>query len=128
VWENGSRVYVPSMLILDGYLYAVQDGGTATCVKADTGKQVWSSGRLGKSAGFTASPVRVGEHIFALSEAGTTFVFKATPDGFKSVAENQLGMDAFASPAVCGGRIYLRVGTTTAGKRQEVLYCVGTKG
>jgi hypothetical protein len=124
-WENGSRVYVPSMLFLDGYLYALQDAGMAVCVKADTGKQVWTSGRLGKGAGFTASPVRVGEHIFAISEAGTTFVFKATPDGFKQVSENQLGTDAFASPAICGDRIYLRIGTTSAGKRQEVLYCVG---
>ena len=127
VWENRNRVYVPSMLYLDGYLYAVQDGGTATCWKSDTGKQVWNT-RLGKSGGFTSSPVRVGEHIYATNEAGTTFVFKASPDGLKVLADNQLGSDSYASPAVCGGRIYLRVGTTVEGKRQEVLYCVGKKG
>ena len=37
VWENGSRVYVPSMLVRDGYLYAVLDAGVAVCWKADTG-------------------------------------------------------------------------------------------
>jgi outer membrane protein assembly factor BamB len=121
-WENTTRVYVPSMLIRDGYLYAVQDGGSAVCWKADTGKQVWS-GRLGGT--FFASPVRVGDHVLAINEAGRTYVFRASADGLKVEAENQLGTEAFASPVVCGNRVYLRVATTDGGKRQEWVYCVG---
>jgi outer membrane protein assembly factor BamB len=121
-WENTTRVYVPSMLIRDGYLYAVQDGGTAVCWKSDTGKQVWS-GRLGGT--FVASPVRLGDHILATSETGRTYIFRASPDRLKIEAENQLGDQMYASPVVCGGRIYLRVATTTGGKRQEWLCCVG---
>ena len=123
-WENNSRVYVPSMLVRDGHLYAVLDAGTAACWKSDTGKPVWT-GRLGGN--FTSSPVRVGDHVFATNEAGRTYVFKATPDEFKVVAESQLGTDCFATPAICGGRIYTRVGTTAGGKRHEVLYCIGKK-
>ncbi len=31
VWQNNTRVYVPSMLVHDGYLYAVTDAGAAVC-------------------------------------------------------------------------------------------------
>lgn len=121
-WENGSRVYVPSMLVRDGHLYAVQDAGTAVCWKSDTGKEVWK-GRL--EGTFSSSPVLVGEHIFATNEAGKTFIFNATPKGFDLVGENQLGDEAFATPTFCGDRIYTRVAVTKEGKRQEWLYCLG---
>ncbi len=123
-WENGSRVYVPSMLVRDGYLYSVLDAGIAMCWKCDTGEKVWE-GRLGGT--FSASPVLVGEHLFATNEAGQTFVFKATPKGFESIAENQLGEDIYATPTICGSRIYMRVAKQTAGQRQEWLYCLGVK-
>jgi outer membrane protein assembly factor BamB len=122
VWENGLRVYVPSMLVHDGYLYAVQDAGTAVCWKCDTGKEVWK-GRLGGT--FSSSPVLVGENIYVTNEAGQTFVFKATPDGLNVIAKNQLGEEVLATPAICGGRIYMRVANHDGGKRQEMLYCVG---
>jgi outer membrane protein assembly factor BamB len=123
-WDNKTRVYVPSMLIRDGHLFAVMDEGNAVCWKSDTGAEVWK-GRLGGA--FTASPVMVGEHILATNEAGKTFVFKATPKEFDLVAENQLGAEAFATPAVCGGRIYMRVAVKDKGGRQEKLVCVGGK-
>lgn len=123
-WENGTRVYVPSMLVRDGHLYAVLDAGSAVCWKSDTGKEVWR-GRL--EGTFSSSPVLVGEHIFATNEAGKTFIFKATPKGFDLVGENQLGDEAFATPTFCGDRIYTRVAVTEKGKRQEWLYCLGKR-
>lgn len=123
VWENRTEVYVPSMLIRDGYLYAVTDAGMAMCWKSDTGKEIWKS-RLGGT--FSASPVMVGENIFAANEEGKTFVFKAGPESLELVAENQLGEAVFATPTICGGRIYLRVAANQDGKRQETLYCLGT--
>ena len=124
VWENNTRVYVPSMLVHDGYLYAVQDAGFAICWKCDTGKELWK-GRLGGT--FSASPVLVGEHIFATNEAGRTFIFKATPDGFDLEGENNLGDEVFATPVFCGDRIYMRVATQDKGQRQEMLYCLGKR-
>ena len=67
----------------------------------------------------------VGERIYATNEAGVTYVLRATPDGCEVLAENRLGDDAFATPAICGGRIYLRVARQEGGRRQEMLYCVG---
>lgn len=123
-WENGTRVYVPSILFKDGYLYAVLDAGVATCWKADTGEEKWKQ-RL--SGTFSASPILVRDEIFATNETGTTFIFKASPDGFESVAENKLAEEVFATPTICGGRIYFRAANTTDGLRQETLYCVGEK-
>ena len=53
------------------------------------------------------------------------FVFKADPKSFNVVARNQLGDEAFASPGICGSRIYQRVALRKAGKRQEMLFCIG---
>ncbi len=123
-WENGSRVYVPSMLVRDGFLYSVLDAGVAMCWKCETGEEVWK-GRLGGT--FSASPVLVGEQIFATNEAGKTFLFKASPQKFELLGENQLGDEAFATQTICGSRIFTRVAKQTDGKRQEWLYCLGTK-
>ncbi len=121
-WDNKTRVYVPSMLIRDGHLYAVMDEGNAVCWKSDTGAEVWKA-RLGGA--FSASPVMVGDHILATNEAGKTFVFKLNPKEFELVGENQLGHEVFATPTVCGGRIYLRAAVKANGGRQEKLFCVG---
>ena len=98
------------------------DAGIAMCWKADTGNEIWKS-RLGGT--FSASPVLLGDTIFATNEAGRTFIFKATPEAFALVAENQFGDEVLATPALCGGRIYLRVATRNKGQRQEVLACLG---
>ncbi len=122
VWENNVRVYVPSLLIHEGTLYGVTDDGVARCWKAATGEELWK-GRLGGT--FSSSPVMVGQHIFAINEAGEGFVFKADPAKFKLVAENQLGNEVFATPTICGSRIYMRVAEQQGDVRQEMLYCIG---
>lgn len=120
-WENTVRVYVPSMIQKDGHLYATTDAGMAVCWKSDTGQEIWKE-RLGGD--FYASPVMVGDRIYATNLRAKTFVYEATPRGFKLLAENQAGDEAYASPVVCGSRIYLRV-ADRGDDRQEFLYCIG---
>jgi outer membrane protein assembly factor BamB len=120
-WQNNVRVYVPSMIQKSGHLYAVTDAGMAVCWKSDTGEELWKE-RLGGD--FFASPVRVGDRIYASNVGGKTFVFEATPKNFKLVAQNQLADEAYASPAICGSRIYLRV-ARKGESREEFLYCIG---
>ncbi len=122
VWEIKTRIYVPSMLLRDGYLYCVPDNGVAMCLKCDTGKEQWKERLEGT---FYASPVLAGERIYATNEAGHTFVFRATPRAYEPLGENQLGDEAMATPTICGGRIYTRVAHRQNGRRQEVLYCLG---
>jgi len=124
-WENSTQVYVPSMIVRDGHLYAVLDAGVAVCWKSDTGEEVWKS-RLGGT--FSASLVLVGDDLFASNEEGQTFVFKANPTAFTLVGQNRLGDEVFATPTICGGRIYHRVAEHSGTQRQEVLYCLGTTG
>jgi hypothetical protein len=114
VWRSGKGVaYVPSPLYHEGHLYVVADGAMVTCFKAATGEQVWQERLQG---GFTSSPVLVGDLLYVTNEAGKTFVLKTGPK-FKVVAVNALEGGVLATPAVCGGRLFLR----TSGH----LYCIG---
>ena len=121
LWTNRVKCYEQSMLCHDGYLYAFSDNGVAHCWNAKTGQEMWKKRLRGP---VSASPLLVGDTIFATNEAGTTFVFKASPAGFQSVARNQLGEEAFASPAVADNVLYLRVGHGRPSQRQEMLYAI----
>ncbi len=120
-WQNGTRVYVPSLLVRDGHLYGVLDSGAAVCWKADTGDELW---REKVDRDFYASPVMAGTRIYATNLRGVTSVFEATPTSFKLLAQNQLGDEALAAPALVGNRIYLRH-AKKGDPRQEFLWCVG---
>ena len=120
-WELNTRVYVPSMLQHRGYLYATLDAGVASCFRCEDGAEVWKA-RLGGT--FSSSPVLHGDTIYATNEGGQTFIFRATPDGFEKIAENQLGDSVFATPTLCGGQIFMRVAMREGEERKEWLYCI----
>ncbi len=123
VWQNNTRLYVPTLLVRDGHLFGVLDAGAAFCWRADTGEEVWRE-KVDKD--FYASPVMAGDRIYATSLRGATSVFEATPKHFKLLAQNQLGDEAIASPAICGGCVYLRH-AKKGEPRQEFLWCIGEK-
>lgn len=122
VWSNRVKCYEQSMLLADGYLYAFDDNGVAYCWEAATGAEQWKE-RLGGPV--SASLALAGDLIYATNENGTTFVFRADPSRFELVSENRLGDEAFATPTISGGRLYLRVATHAGGGRHEFLYCIG---
>jgi hypothetical protein len=76
---------------------------------------------------FSASLTLVNDYLYAANEAGECFVFEANSKEFKLVAKNQLGDEIFATPVICGNRIYQRVAHRDGSKRQEILYCIGAK-
>lgn len=121
VWENTMRVYVPSLLVRDGHLYGVLDAGIATCLRSDTGEEAWKERIPGT---FSASPVMVGDLIYATSEDGLTYVARTSPKKFELLAKNQLGESVFATPTICGGAIYIRAARETDGRRQKFLACI----
>ncbi|MCA9134496.1 MAG: PQQ-binding-like beta-propeller repeat protein [Planctomycetales bacterium] len=123
VWHNSERLYVPSLVIHQGYLYTVLDEGIAKCWEASSGKEMWKA-RLGGT--FSSSPVLVGDKIFATNEGGEFFIFRASPSGYERLAKNQLGEEVLSTPTIVGSRIYHRVTHRDAnGQRQEMLYCLG---
>jgi len=110
------------MLVRDGHLYATMDGGVALCLDAATGTEKWK-GRLGGN--FSASPVLVGDKIYAVNESGDFYIFKADPAGLEIIATNKVGDEVFATPSLCGGNVFLRVAFYEGEKRSEKLICFG---
>ncbi|MEQ9069874.1 MAG: serine/threonine protein kinase, partial [Gimesia chilikensis] len=76
---------------------------------------------------FSSSPVMVGTRIYVTNEAGETYIFRANPDKFVMISENKLGTEVFATPTIVDSRIFMRVTEEVDGKRQEMLYCLGSK-
>jgi outer membrane protein assembly factor BamB len=114
-WNVGAGVtYVPSPLYHAGCLFVVNDVGIASCFDAESGKQIWQERLQGA---FSSSPVLVGDLLLATNEAGQTTIFKADRT-FKLVGTNSLKEPVLATPAVCGGQIFLRT--------ESKLYCLGT--
>jgi hypothetical protein len=124
VWKNNEKCYEQSMLATGGYVYAVTDQGVAYCWRGADGREMWKQRLQGP---VSSSPILVGDTIYSTNEAGTTYVFKADPNRFTSVAQNQLEQEGFATMAVCGDRIYIRAASGHGPQRKETLYCIGTK-
>ncbi|MCA9065190.1 MAG: PQQ-binding-like beta-propeller repeat protein [Planctomycetaceae bacterium] len=124
VWKNNVKCYEQSMLIHNGYIYAFSDNGTVYCWEAKTGKEMWKTRLRGP---VSASPVLVGDLILAANELGTTYVFKASPDRFERIAQNQIGNESFATPTVVDNRIYIRAAVRDGNGRKEGLFCIGAE-
>ena len=121
VWKNIQKCYEQSMIVSDGFLYAMTDPGIVFCWRATDGKVMWRERLTGP---ISSSPVLSGGNIYMTNERGTTFVFKASPEKYVEMGRNTLGNEVFATPSICGGRLYARVGHLEAGKRREMLYCI----
>ena len=118
VWSERTKLYEPSLIVAGDHLYGVTDDGVAMCWSNADGQVVWRE-RLGGS--FSASPVHCDGRIYVPNLEGQTIVFAADPKGFRLLARNALGNDAYASPAICGGEIFLRIGVGNGGDRRERL-------
>ncbi len=120
LWRNDQKCYEQSMLAYQGYLYALTSKGVMFCWRATDGQEMWKERLRGP---VSASPVLVGNHILWANEAGQHYVVQATPEKFELIAENELGDEAFASPAISKNRLFLRVASIGNANRQEYLYC-----
>lgn len=122
VWQNQTKCYEQSMLLVEGYLYGMADSGVMYCWRGTDGQEMWKK-RLGGPV--SSSPVLVDGRIYVSNEAGTTFVMNATPEGYQSLAKNQLGTICFATPTPLDGRLYHRFAKEENGVRQEYLAAIG---
>lgn len=116
-WLNRSGgAYVTSPIALDEHLYVPLDKGSLACYEARTGKTIYEGRNLGRRNTITASPVAGNGKIYVQTEGGECYVVKAGPE-FEVLAVNKLDEVFCASPAVSGGKIYLRA--------RKHLYCIG---
>ena len=120
LWQNNQKCYEQSLLTHNGFVYAINDNGVAYCWRVADGQEMWKQRLKGP---MSASPVLANGHIYWANELGTIYVYRPTSEKLDMVAENKVGSDSFPSPAICGGQIFLRVGESSNGARQEWLYC-----
>jgi outer membrane protein assembly factor BamB len=107
-WEVGKHLpYVSSPLCYDGRVYAIKNGGLASCYDARTGRQHYQAERLDAPGDYYSSAVAADGHIYVASQKGTVVVL-AAGDAFRVLARNPIGEPIFATPAIVEGRIYLR--------------------
>jgi outer membrane protein assembly factor BamB len=96
---------VPSPLVHDGLVYLCREFGELICLEAQSGKEVYRQ-ELHR-ARYRASPVLADGKLYLTARDGTITVVQAGRE-FKKLATNKLPDQTAASPAVSGGRIYIR--------------------
>jgi outer membrane protein assembly factor BamB len=115
VWRTTKGVaYVPSPIVEGDYFLVVSDSGVAHCFEATTGQIAWTE-RMGEHH---ASLVSAEGRVYFLNDTGVTRVVKPGPS-YECEAQNDIGEKTFASPAISGGRVFLR------GDRR--LFCIGRR-
>jgi len=120
VWRSRDASYVPSPVVHQGRLYWVSDTGRAYGADGQTGKVLYNEKLPTRGMGkpFYASVVLADGKLYAVSRTAGTFVLAPKPQ-FEQLAHNRFESDESdfnASPAVSGGRIFLR--------SNQFLYCV----
>lgn len=109
---------LPSLVLYRGVLYMINDSGVLTTLDPATGAMLKQARLRGVADKFFASPVAADGKVFFVSLGGTVTVLEAGPDQ-KVIAKNDLDDDVYATPAIAGGRIYLRT--------RSALWCFGTR-
>ena len=112
---NRGAAYVPSPIIVGPYLLVVADSGIASCFDAKTGKRHWMERLPGSHS---PSTVSVDGLVYFTSDRGVTTIVRPGKT-FKVIAQNELGEQISASPAISQGQYFLRT--------HQHLYCIGSK-
>jgi hypothetical protein len=104
-WQHSSaRSYVPSPVVLEGFLLVADDRGTVNCFGAKDGTVVWKK-RLGSH--YSASLVHANGLAYFLADDGITKIVRPGKK-LEVVAENPLGEHCIASPAISDGQLLIR--------------------
>lgn len=112
---DDSGIQMASPTYCDGNLYFFERRrGVVTCVDAETGRVEYKE-RLRRAQAFWASPWTDGKHLFAMDARGNTYVLESG-DELKLIATNELDQQAWGTPAIANGQIFIRT--------VDHLYCI----
>ena len=102
--------YVSSPLCYHGRVYAIKNGGMASCYDAHTGSTLFQVDRMDAPGDYYSSAVAADGRVYVVSQKGTVVVFDATSEArqLQVLARNEIGEQVFATPALLDGNIYLR--------------------
>lgn len=113
-WTSEKQLpYVPTPLACGPYVILTLDTGIVRCLEAKSGEEVWSKRFGGKIA---ASPVLAGDKVIVITEEGEIYVL-AADKSYQLLGEGRLDDHFLATPALAGGRVYLR--------GENNLWCIG---
>jgi outer membrane protein assembly factor BamB len=119
VWKyQRSAPQLPSVVVYRDVVYMLNDRGVLTTLDAGTGRMLRQDRVRGLSDNYYASPVAGDGKIFLASHKGVVAVLRAGGQQ-ELLGANTLEEEIFATPAIAGGRLYVR--TVSA------LYCFGMR-
>ena len=105
--------HLPTPIAFNGRLFLWTEKGIVSSVKLESG-EVATTKRIGGN--FSASPICIDGKLYGISDDGEVTVLKAD-DSLEELARNSLDEPGRATPAVSGGRLFLRT--------MSHLLCVG---
>jgi outer membrane protein assembly factor BamB len=105
--------YITTSVARDDLVFLCVDQGFVSCMQATDGKIVWSK-RM--PSGFAGSPVVVDGKLYVIDTNGDVLVLAAERE-FHQFGRMSLGEPSRATPAVSGGRMFLRT--------ESQLFCIG---
>ena len=115
-WRQSTAApYIPSPIAYRDYVFVLFDQGFISCYDAKTGKEIYGKQRIDVGANFSASPVAAGGKLYLMSEDGDVYVISAGA-AYELLAKNSLGEAVMASPAISGGKMFVRA--------LKHLYCI----
>jgi len=102
--------YIPSPIVANGVLYVVRNGGILLSLNPSTG-EVLKMARLPDAPGaYVSSPVAADGKLFIVSNECKVSVVRASA-AWEPIAVNDLNDECFATPAIAGGRLFIRTRT-----------------
>ncbi|MBL8221797.1 MAG: PQQ-binding-like beta-propeller repeat protein, partial [Bryobacterales bacterium] len=103
--------YVTAPLLYKNVLYVVRNGGILTSYNPATGEKLKEE-RLKEALGdYYASPIAAGGKLYLVSKEGKLTVVKAGAQ-WEAEASVDLNEQVIATPALAGGRLYVRTAQT----------------
>jgi outer membrane protein assembly factor BamB len=109
---------VATSVIYKDVLYTVKAGGIINAMDPRTG-EMFKTGRAKEATDeYYSSPVAADDKVFFVSETGKAAVVRAGRQ-WEVLGVNDVGEECYATPAIAGGRIFVRT--------RGALYCFGAK-
>ncbi len=118
VWDHPVRggAQCSSPVLVGGMLFAVSDSGSAYCLDAATGRELW---RYNLGGQHYASPISAGNAVYFSSTLGVTTVVAAQPE-YRELSRNGLPEGIYASAAPVNECLYIRT--------SAAVYCIADLG
>lgn len=121
LWKvKGQPDHLVSPLLVDGRLLVVKSGGFASAYETKKGERLWEKQRIGMASQILSQPVSGDGKVYITGQDGKIAVISASREREKPeiLATNDMAEECIATPAIAGGRLYIRTRTK--------LYCVGS--